>query len=298
MPKARRSLDVFTFRDRATGSHQVVPLASICLPEYQPRQYFDEAALEELVTTVKEHGVLEPLLVRPTQKANQYELVAGGRRYRAAQRADLTEVAVIVLSLTDSQALEVALIENLQRENLNPLEETIGILNLLAMKLSIPYEDVISLLYRLQKEVKGKVAHNVVGESEREMVKAVFNSLGLVSFESFVSHRLPLLSLPSEIQDALQSGKIAYTKAQALARVKDSELRKALLEEALTQELSLSQIKERIKASTPQPEPTSLEAKAKDTIHRFQKAKLWQNPAKKKKFERLLTQMEALLAEE
>jgi ParB family chromosome partitioning protein len=98
---------------------------------------FDEASLEELVTTVKEHGVLEPLLVRPTQKANQYELVAGGRRYRAAQRADLTEVPVIVLSLTDSQALEVALIENLQREDLNPLEETLGILNLLAIKLSI-----------------------------------------------------------------------------------------------------------------------------------------------------------------
>jgi ParB family chromosome partitioning protein len=254
--------------------------------------------LEELVTTVKEHGVLEPLLVRPTEKSNQYELVAGGRRYRAAQRADLTEVAVIVLSLTDSQALEVALIENLQREDLNPLEETEGILRLLAMKLSIPYEEVISLLYRLQKEVKGKVAHNVVGESEREMVKAVFSSLGLVTFESFVSHRLPLLNLPSGIRDALQSGKIAYTKAQVLARVKDPELRKALLEEALAFDLSLSQIKERIKASTSQPEPTSLEAKAKDTIRRFHKAKLWQNPAKKKKFERLLEKMEALLAEE
>jgi ParB family chromosome partitioning protein len=298
MPKARRSLDVFTFREQAAGSHQVVPLASICLPKYQPRQYFDEASLEELVTTVKEHGVLEPLLVRPTQKANQYELVAGGRRYRAAQRADLTEVPVIVLSLTDSQALEVALIENLQREDLNPLEETVGILNLLAQKLSLSVEEVISLLYRLQKEVKGKVAHNVVGESEREMVKAVFSSLGLVSFESFVSHRLPLLSLPSEIQDALRCGKIAYTKAQALARVKDPELRKALLEEALTQGLSLSQIKERIKATQHQPELTSLEAKAKDTIHRFQKAKLWQNPAKKKKFSRLLTQMEALLTED
>jgi hypothetical protein len=69
MPKARRPLGVFTFRDEGTGSHQVVPLASIRLPEYQPRQYFDEASLEELVTTVKEHGVLEPLLVRPTQKA-------------------------------------------------------------------------------------------------------------------------------------------------------------------------------------------------------------------------------------
>ena len=298
MPKARRPLGVFTFRDEGTGSHQVVPLASIRLPEYQPRQYFDEASLEELVTTVKEHGVLEPLLVRPTQKTNQYELVAGGRRYRAAQRADLTEVAVIVLSLTDSQALEVALIENLQREDLNPLEETEGILRLLAMKLSIPYEEVISLLYRLQKEVKGKVAHNVVGESEREMVKAVFSSLGLVSFESFVSHRLPLLNLPSEIRDALHNGKIAYTKAQALARVKDPELRKALLEETLAFDLSLSQIKERIKASTSQPELTSLEAKAKDTIRRFHKAKLWQNPAKKKKFERLLEKMEALLAEE
>ena len=298
MPKARRPLGVFTFRDEGTGSHQVVPLASIRLPEYQPRQYFDEASLEELVTTVKEHGVLEPLLVRPTEKSNQYELVAGGRRYRAAQRADLTEVAVIVLSLTDSQALEVALIENLQREDLNPLEETEGILRLLAMKLSIPYEEVISLLYRLQKEVKGKVAHNVVGESEREMVKAVFNSLGLVTFESFVSHRLPLLNLPSEIRDALHSGKIAYTKAQALARVKDPELRKALLEEAIAFDLSLSQIKERIKASTPQTEPASLETKAKDTIRRLQKAKLWQNPAKKKKFERLLEKMEALLAEE
>src|SRR5512136_1925538 len=103
-----------------------VPVASIVPAKYQPRHYFDEGAMQELTASVREHGILHPLLVRPAG-IGQYELVAGERRYRAARAVGLTEVPVVVREMTDSQAVQYALVENLQRQDLNPLEETEGI---------------------------------------------------------------------------------------------------------------------------------------------------------------------------
>ncbi len=277
---------------------QVVAIAKIHLPQEQPRRYFDSEKLQQLVISVKELGILEPLLVRPREQGD-YELVAGERRYRAAQTAGLTSVPVVVRELTDAEALQLSLVENLQREDLNPVEETEGILQLLAIQLNKSVEEATALLYRMQNEVKGKVTQNVLGSFEGEQVRAMFDSLGLMSWESFVSSRLPLLNLPEEVINALRQGRIEYTKASAIARIKDSSQRQALLEEAIQENLSLTQIRERIQAARPRQEKSqSLKNLFKEASSRLQKAKFWDNPEKQKQLEKLLEQMEALLTEE
>ncbi len=277
---------------------QVVAISSIRLPQQQPRRYFDPEKLEQLTISVKKLGILEPLLVRLLHPG-EYELVAGERRYRAAQKAGLTEIPVVVRELTDEEALQLSLIENLQREDLNPLEETEAILQLLATQLSSRAEEARALLYRMQNEVKGKVTQNVLGSQEGELVKTMFDSLGLMSWESFVSSRLPLLNLPDEVIEALRQGRIEYTKAQAIARLKDAQARQALLFEAIQENLSLKEILSRIRALLkPHSRPQSLKTLFKETSSRLQKAKFWDNPEKQQALEKLLEQMEALLAEE
>jgi len=272
---------------------------SIILPPNQPRRYFDPQKLQQLKESISTHGILEPLLVRPVENIGQYELVAGERRYRAAKEAGLALVPVTVRKLTDDEAVQLALVENLQREDLNPVEETEGILQLLSLKLKIDVVEVTSLLYRMRNEVVGNTNQNVLISSEALKIQAVFNELAFISWESFVTTRLTLLNLPSEILESLRMGRIAYTKAQAIARLKDETSRKDLLEEAITQNLSLAQIRERLKAvRPPKEEPQTLKQKMQDITHRFQKAKAWDDPKKQKKLEKLLMQMEVILAED
>ena len=279
------------------ATQKAVAVTAIHLPPQQPRRYFDPDKLEQLVLSIKEHGILEPLLVRP-RPGSEYELVAGERRYRAAQKLGLAEVPVVIRKLTDEEALALSLIENLHREDLNPVEETEGILQLLSLKLNVAVEETISLLYRMQNEAKGKVTQNVLGSQSGEEVKSLFDSLGLMSWESFASSRLPLLKLPTEVLDALRRGEIEYTKATAIARVKDVSARRALLLAAIEEKLSLTQIAERIKATRPSGSQDSLKQRIKQASSRLQKAKLWDSPEKQQVLEKLLEQMEALLADE
>ncbi|MEG4301854.1 ParB/RepB/Spo0J family partition protein [Microcoleus sp. D3_18a_C4] len=279
------------------ATQKALAVTAIHLPPQQPRRYFDPDKLEQLVLSIKEHGILEPLLVRP-RPGGEYELVAGERRYRAAQKLGLAEVPVVIRKLTDEEALALSLIENLHREDLNPVEETEGILQLLSLKLNVAVEETISLLYRMQNEAKGKVTQNVLGSQSGEEVKSLFDSLGLMSWESFASSRLPLLKLPTEVLDALRRGEIEYTKATAIARVKDVSARRALLKAAIEEKLSLSQIAERIKATRPSGSQDSLKERIKQASSRLQKAKLWDSPEKQQVLEKLLEQMEALLADE
>jgi ParB family chromosome partitioning protein len=272
----------------------------------QPRRYFDAEKLEQLVPSVKQHGILEPLLVRPLQD-NQYELVAGERRYRAAALVGLTEVPVVVRELNDTEALQLALVENLQREDLSPIEETEGILQLLALKLNLTEPEIPPLLYQMKNafekdkgkdsEVRDNVIPNPESDSEQG-IQSVFADLGLMSWYSFTCNRLPLLRLPEDIKEALRRGEIEYTKAKAIAQVKDETERKALLEEASASSLSLSQIRERIKAVQPPTEPPPLAARIDATYKRVKKSKVWENPSKRQKLESLLAQLEELISEE
>ncbi|HEY9608990.1 ParB/RepB/Spo0J family partition protein [Allocoleopsis sp.] len=272
----------------------------------QPRRYFAPEKLEQLVQSVKQHGILEPLLVRPLPD-NQYELVAGERRYRAAVELGLTEVPIVVRELNDTEALQLALVENLQREDLNPVEETEGILQLLALKLNLTLPEIPPLLYQMKNafekdkgkdsEVRDNVIPNPESDSEQG-VQGVFDELGLMSWYSFTCNRLPLLRLPEDILEALRRGEIEYTKAKALAQVKDEAERKALLEEAIAQSLSLSQIRERVKTSQPPPEQGEFAARIDATTKRVKKSKVWDNPSKRQKLESLLAQLEELISDE
>lgn len=274
-----------------------VPLERITLPQTQPRRYFDPQAMQSLVESIKRDGILQPLLVRPVE--DKYELVAGERRYKAAQECELSEVPVTIRELTNEQAVQYALVENLQREDLNPVEETEGILQLLALNLKRAADEVPSLLYRMQKEAKGKTAaHNVMGQPEAHTVQSVFDSLGRMSWDSFATNRLSLLNLPSDILEALREGRIEYTKAKEIAKIEFESERQKLLEEAIAQNLTLSQIRSRLKAFKPSTESGSLQNRLEATYKQVKKLKVWDNPQKREKLESLLAEMESLIAGE
>ncbi len=274
-----------------------IEITRVIPSQFQPRYYFDPDQHLQLVASIRSYGILEPLLVRPTP-TGQYEIIAGERRYRAALAANLLQIPVIVQSLNDQEALHIALLENLQRSDLSPLEETDGILSLLATDLGYPKTTVISLLYRMQNEAKGKVTQNVLGNSEGQKIMAVFQTIGTITWESFVSSRLPLLKLPSDILEALRQGKIEYTKAKAIAKVKDEEARTVLLEAAIKDSLSLSEIKARITALKPSPDVTSPQNRLQTVTRRLNQLKLWEKDKKTwKKVEGWLGKIETLLAE-
>ncbi|MFN6567963.1 ParB/RepB/Spo0J family partition protein [Dendronalium sp. ChiSLP03b] len=287
----------FNHNETANSSPHNITISKIKLPHSQPRRYFDAEKLGQLALSIQEHGILEPLLVRPQQE--EYELVAGERRLRAAQMVGLEEVPVVIREFNEQEALQISLVENLAREDLNPVEETEGVLQLLSLRLKQSTNNIVSLLYRMQNEAKGKVTQNVLGSEESLAIKALFDTLGIISWESFVSSRLPLLKLPQDVLDVLRQGQIEYTKATAIARVKDVSQRMALMKAAITENLSLTQINERIKAArtTITSESISLKERYKQASSRLQKASVWDNPKKQKTLEKLLTQIESLLDE-
>lgn len=269
-----------------------INLTSIQLPAQQPRRYFDVQKLQQLAESIRVHGILEPLLVRPVTD-DRYELVAGERRYRAAKEIGLQEVPVVIRELSDLQAVELALIENLQREDLNPVEETEGILALLSAKLDIPTSEVSQLLHRLAK----RTSDNVVGsEAALEFIEAVFQMVGKMSWESFASHRLPLLNLPQPVLEALRAGKIEYTKARALARVKDPDVLNDLLEQSTTGQWSLNQIRAAVNETTQykKTESTELKQRFSQVSKTLKASTVWEDADKRQRLEQLLDELQQL----
>jgi ParB family protein len=240
---------------------KAVPLEAL-VPSPQPRRRFEN--LEALAQSIREKGVLQPLLVRPLGDG-RYAIVAGERRYRAAKMAGLAEVPVRVLDLSEKEARLLALVENLQREDLNPYEETLGVLELLSEELGKTREEVVGLLRRMRKEKRGEAGHNVMASPEAQRVEEVFKALGRMTWESFVQNRLPLLGLPEDLRAALEEGAIPYTAALELKKVKDPEARARLLEEAKGG-LSLRELKARVREAlkreqAPQPLPKKIAAR-------------------------------------
>lgn len=273
-----------------------VSLDKIILPATQPRRYFDPKAMQSLVESVKREGILQPLLVRPV--GDKYELVAGERRYRAAQTAALTEVPITAREMSDEQAAQYALTESLQRSDLNPIEETEGILQLLALRLGCEIAAVSSVLYRMENEAKGKITRNVSGNSEAEIVEKVFADLGKMSWQSFVRTRLPLLKLPEDILSVLRAGQIEYTKGKEIAKLTSKEERTELLEAAISLDLSLSEIQKQVKAKQPAATLPPLQSHLEATYKKAKKLKVWENSQKQEKLESLLKDLEALMADE
>lgn len=198
----------------------------------QPRKTFDQKALDELAESIKKNGVLQPLLVRPLSDGS-YQLVAGERRWRASRIAGLTEVPVIIKEMTDEQAMEIALIENLQREDLNPIEEAEGL------------QLLISRYNLTQDEAAARV-----GRSR----PAVTNSLRL-------------LKLPDEILEMTKTGDISAGHARALLGFSSKEEMMQTAKEIKDKDLSVREIEKRIQESQKPEKKTARKKKTADVFY-------------------------------
>jgi len=178
---------------------------------YQPRKEFEQSAIEELAQSIKEHGIIQPLIVRKSIKG--YELVAGERRLRAAKLAGLKEVPVVVKAYTDQQLMEIALIENLQRENLNPLEEAEA------------YDKLISHHDYTQEQLAQKI-----GKSRPH-----------------VANMLRLLQLPEKIRKMVSAAELSMGHSRALLGVTDKKVQQQLANDVVEKGLSVRQLEELVK---------------------------------------------------
>lgn len=178
----------------------------------QPRKHFDEAALSELSESIAMHGIIQPLLVRPISDGG-YQLIAGERRWRASRMAGLTQVPVVIREMTDSEAMELALIENLQREDLNPVEEAEGFKLLM---------DTYSLTQEQAAERVGKS-------------------------RPAVANALRLLSLPAKVILLLKEGKLSSGHARALLPLKDEKTMLLLCKEIEEKDLSVRETERIVK---------------------------------------------------
>ena len=191
----------------------------------QPRRTFDEDALQELALSISEHGVLQPILVRPMIYGG-YQIVAGERRYRASRMAGLTEIPAIVRELTDSETMQIALIENLQRSDLTTLEEAMG------------YQTLMDEYDFSQEDVA-----RIVGKSR-----------------SAVANTLRLLSLPDEVKDLLEQGKLSAGHARALLIVEDDKIAVDTARKIVSDGLSVRETEKLVKkteSAAPQKKKTS-----------------------------------------
>lgn len=284
---------------------QPLPRKSINLtfsftPDCKPlRHYYNKEELEKWAEAdIKPNGIQSPLWVRPMPEssAGKYELVAGLRRYYAAEILDLDSVPAIVYDWDDKQAYFASLSENINRRDFSVLEQLDGTLNLLALKLDTTPDGAVQALYRLNNEMKKKLNQNVLVSAELEQVESAFDFLGQISWQSFVSTRLPLLKKPPEILQAVRQGKLHYTKALEIAKIKDDRQRQELLELAIAEQLSLNQIKQQIAVSLPQNHKVvTTKDRFSDTYKRVKAAKVWEDPKKAKQLEKLMAQLEQLL---
>jgi len=305
-PTMRGVSDLLTMDMESNQTTTTASVNKIKVNPNQPRRYFDTEKMAQLVQSVREYGILEPLLVRSAPSGGSaslslddgYELVAGERRLRAAIELGLTEVPIISKELSDRQALQVALLENLQREDLNPVEETEGILELLSIELDTSIKDVMSILNQAANAKKRGLELDINVSSQLEIIESLLAGIGKFNAESLRSSRIPLLNLPQLILEALRQGKLEYTKARAIATVKSDEQRAELLERAIAENMSLSEIK-RLIQETRSPDSgkstINLSERYSDIGKRLKSAKVWDDAKKRKKLEKLLSDLEQLL---
>lgn len=173
---------------------------------YQPRKTFNENTIDELALSIKEYGILNPILVR--KKADKYEIIAGERRLRAAKKAGLQEIPAIIKNIDDAKAAEIALIENLQRENLSPIEEAKS------------YKEILSLTNLTEEKLSG-----LIGKSQ-----------------SAISNKMRLLALPTSIQNALNSRRISERHARSLLTLKNEQEQQELLDRIIKEKISVKEL--------------------------------------------------------
>ena len=201
-----------------------IPVADIRPNPYQPRKTFNEEALKELSESIKNYGVFQPIIVKKGLRG--YDLIAGERRLRATKLAGLSKIPAIVKEFTDDEMREISLLENIQREDLSPLDEAKA------------YEQLIKKLNYTQEELGKRVSKS----------------------RTYITNTMRLLKLPMRVQDLLNKGKLSYGHARALLAIDDEDLMIELANKCIESNLTVRDI-ERLarqgKSSTPRPKTTS-----------------------------------------
>lgn len=228
------------FEDNSTsvqeGSTEAIKISEIEPNKGQPRNDFDQAALEQLADSIREHGVIQPLVLRPLSSGG-YQIVAGERRYRASRMAGLTEVPAIVRELSDRETMEIALIENLQREDLNPIEEALG------------YKELMERYDFTQDQVSKSV-----GKSR-----------------PVVANALRLLNLPEEVLEYVRDGRLSSGHARSILALENEEDMIALAKEAAEKGFTVRMLEKLVKKMTQkknkEPESAKADFIAKDKYY-------------------------------
>jgi len=203
-----------------------IPVNQIEVNPFQPREEFDEEALEELAASIKVHGIIQPITVRQLS-ANEFQLISGERRLQASRRAGLKEVPAYVRKANDQQMLEMALIENIQRENLNAIE------------VAISYQRLLNECDLKQEELGDRVGKK----------------------RTTVNNYLRLLRLPEEVQAGLRDGKISMGHARALINITDIDQQLDIFDKIVANDLSVRKVEELVRnLSRPKPEPAPKKA--------------------------------------
>lgn len=195
-----------------SGQPETLPISRIEPKQDQPRSYFDEASLSELSSSIAEHGIIQPITVRKLD-GGYYQIIAGERRWRAARMAGLREVPVRIIEADDKKTMELSLVENLQREDLNPVEEALGYRTLMQE-------------YGMTQEA----AANVVGKSR-----------------PVIANALRLLALPEKVLDMLRDGKISVSHARLLLEIDGDISREKAAEEIIEKSLTVRQTEALVK---------------------------------------------------
>lgn len=221
--------------DTATNEEiKEIPLEELRVNPYQPRQVFDEEALQELADSIKEHGVFQPIIVKKSVKG--YEIIAGERRFRASKLAGKTTIPAIIRTFTDEQMMEIALLENLQRENLNVMEEAKA------------YKQMIEKLHLTQDELAKKV-----GKSR-----------------SYITNILGLLRLPSEVTDLIEKKELSMGHARVLSKLEDKEETIRIAKKVVEEDLPVREV-ERLTEGNTYEKTVKIERKKKniDTEYKY-----------------------------
>lgn len=208
LTKVKRSLPA---EEEETKGSLMVKISLIEPNRDQPRKDFNEEELQELAESIKNYGVLQPLLVQ--KKGTSYELIAGERRWRAAKLAGLKEVPVVLREYSKQQAMEIALIENVQRADLNPIEEAQA------------YQQLVKEFHLTQEEIAARVSKN----------------------RATITNAMRLLKLDEEIQNLLIKGAISSGHARAILSLEDKQLQKKAAKEVLDRRLSVRETEKLVK---------------------------------------------------
>lgn len=211
------------FDDNFSGDEnvQTLKMSEIEPNKNQPRRTFNEEALNELADSIREHGLIQPIIVRPAANGMTYEIVAGERRWKASRIAGLTEVPVIIRNVDDEEMSKIALIENIQRENLNPIEEAAA------------YKDLT----------------DKYGMTHEELSKTIGKS------RSYVSNMLRLLSLPEYVSDKLSRRELSVGHAKALLGLEDAETIENVARKVVSDHLNVRQTEKMVSESMAEDAP-------------------------------------------